>query len=654
MLVVRLIFRRLLMVQLLVSSIAVLGNTIDSVIVARMLGTNAIAACGLLNPFAILTAAISGIIVSGTQMVCSKSVGAGKTDNASRQLGIAFAASIAISATIVVLGYLFMDQFCLILGANPETQLFFDTKAYACGLLASFVPAIPSALIMFTCVSNGDLMRCRIGGAAIVTLNIVFSIASIVVFNGGLFGVGLATTLSAYLVFFYLLGHFRKKDLSLRPSFTGLAWNDFKQIILIGSPRAAYKVCTFLLILLFNNMLLDFYSQDHVAAYSVVRNIYGIVSFSTAALIYCTSLTTSTFFGEENRHALRDTVREFTRLSVVIGVTGFVLICLFGRALTLLFLDPGTAIYETACLGLVIISASLPFCALAASLQTFFIGTGHQNWGTVLNVVSVLVLIPATGFLLMPVSGALFVYGAFPAGYLLELVAIGLFVLLVKRQNPLRADSYLFVPKDFGVPKEHELSFEVRTPDDLAKSQAQFERFCQSVGFGNVASQGFQALSVFANSRMRNKKDRKGEACFVRAYLKEGELSLIVWNTFGLTGSDVSRILNRGRELLRIGKTSEAKPKSNSNERAQATRKPERQSDDQAAQLDTDLAEALHGCEYSLGNPFGLERLLITFEAPKGQVAQSDEGNRPTKNAADANQEGRSPLSTNSPATVTA
>lgn len=146
---IRLIFKRLLLVQLVVSSISILGNTIDGVIVARLLGAGAIAACGLLNPFAIVAAAISDVITSGTQVVCSRSVGAGDKEGANRQLGVAFALSFTISTGMVALGYIFIHELCLILGANPGTLLFFETEAYARGLLPSLIPATPIALMMF-------------------------------------------------------------------------------------------------------------------------------------------------------------------------------------------------------------------------------------------------------------------------------------------------------------------------------------------------------------------------------------------------------------------------------------------------------------------------------------------------------------------------
>lgn len=656
---IRLIFKRLLLVQLVVSSISILGNTIDGVIVARLLGAGAIAACGLLNPFAIVAAAISDVITSGTQVVCSRSVGAGDKEGANRQLGVAFALSFTISTGMVALGYIFIHELCLILGANPGTLLFFETEAYARGLLPSLIPATPIALMMFTCVSNGDMMRCRIAGGSIVSLNIVFSIVSILVFDGGLFGVGLSTSLSTYLVFFYLLGHFKNKSASLRPSFAKLDAHDFKQIVFIGSPRATYKLCTFLLILLFNNILLDFCGQDYVVAYSVVRSIFGIVSFATAALYYCTSLISSTFFGEENRRALHDTVREFTRLGLIMGIIGFALMAISGRLLTLMFLDAGTEAYETAVLGLSVISTSLPFCAVTACFQNYFIGTGHQRWGVVLNIITILVLTPAAGFLLMPFFDYLFVYAAFPASYILELVLIGIFVACKKRKSPFRAESYLFVPESFGSPREHELSFEVHEASDLASVEARFGQLCCNGGFEAEGKHAFRALSAFASTRMERREGRPGEACFVRAFCKDGMLNLIIWNTFGLMGSNpISKTLSQGRELLRNGRlpkheginpeqgridpnaTGRLKDAGNGNDGAslQAAGRPDGTSDRQdkaspkkdshlgrnEAQPDAALIGLLEGCDYSLSNPFGLERLCVSLGKAQTQEPGKD------------------------------
>lgn len=620
---VRSIFKRLLFVQLMVSSIAILGNTIDGVIVARLLGTDAIAACGLLNPFIIVAAAISDIIASGTQVVCSKSIGADEKEAANRQLGVAFCFALLISGGIAALGFIYLHQLCVFLGANPGTQLLFDTEAYARGLLPSLISATSIALLMFTCVSNGDMKRCRIAGAGIVVLNIVFSIASAVIFDAGLFGIGLSTSLSSYLVLFYLLGHFRDKSASLRPSFSGLSVADFGQIVAIGSPRATYKACTFLLILLFNNILLDFCGQDHVVAYSVVRTIYGIASFATAALYYCTSLITSTFYGEENRRALYDTVRAFTHLSLIMGIAGFLFTAIFGRYLALLFLDAGTVAYEITVQGLVIISVSLPLCAITACFQNYFIGTGHQCWGVVLNIITILVLTPVAGFLLMIPFDTSFVYAAFPAGYLLELILIGICVARKKRQSPFRAESYLFVPDSFGVPQDHELSLAIHTLDELGRAQGEISSFCRNAGLEARDEQAFQALSLYAGTCMKRARGHTGEACYARFFHRDRLLNLIVWNTFGLIGSNpISQTLSQGKELLRKDRQTERKPEGADEGALPCDRERTATPNEKGEQLDPSLTELLVDSEYSLNNPFGLERLNIAFG-----IAQTDPDN---------------------------
>ena len=172
---------------------------------------------------------------------------------------------------------------------------------------------------------------------------------------------------------------------------------------------------------------------------------------------------------------------------------------------------------------------------------------------------------------------------------------------------------------------------------------------------------------------MERREGRPGEACFVRAFCKDGMLNLIIWNTFGLMGSNpISKTLSQGRELLRNGRlpkheginpeqgridpnaTGRLKDAGNGNDGAslQAAGRPDGTSDRQdkaspkkdshlgrnEAQPDAALIGLPEGCDYSLSNPFGLERLCVSLgkaqtqepgKDPADQDACEERGHRP-------------------------
>ena len=116
----------------------------------------------------------------------------------------------------------------------------------------------------------------------VMLTNFILSIKdflSVFVFNGGMFGIGLASALSHLAALLAGCWYFMRKDSLFRFSMEGVNAKMAAVITYSGSPIIVNQACFMLRVYVINQMLLSVYGTLAVAVYSVVSTI-GNIFFS--------------------------------------------------------------------------------------------------------------------------------------------------------------------------------------------------------------------------------------------------------------------------------------------------------------------------------------------------------------------------------------
>ena len=118
------LFKQMVISQIISAMAVMLCLVIDSIMISRFLGTDAMAAYGFANPVLLIFAAFGSLLSSGIQVVCSRAMGTGDEDKINRcySLSVIIAAAVSIFGVIVVL--VFADPICVALGAKRGTEAF--------------------------------------------------------------------------------------------------------------------------------------------------------------------------------------------------------------------------------------------------------------------------------------------------------------------------------------------------------------------------------------------------------------------------------------------------------------------------------------------------------------------------------------------------
>lgn len=188
-------------ISMLITSIY---NMADTFFVGRI-GDGKIAASAVSVVFSYMAImqAIGFFFGHGSGNYISKKLGAGEPVAASRMASTAFFLSFLIGTLLLVLGLIFLEPFAYLLQANTENIL--DVKSYLFYILLGSPFIISSFVLNNQLRFQGSAYYGMIGIGIGGVLNIALDPLFIFVFNMGVGGAGLATSLSQFVSFIILL-----------------------------------------------------------------------------------------------------------------------------------------------------------------------------------------------------------------------------------------------------------------------------------------------------------------------------------------------------------------------------------------------------------------------------------------------------------------
>ena len=247
---IRKLFRQMMVTQIVSSMTVTLCMLIDSIMIGRFLGVDAMAAYGFSQPVLLAFAAPGAMISAGIQVVCGRTLGGGDREGTDACFTVSAALTALISAVGLVFVLLFASPLCTLLGAGdpgPGNPVFYLTRDYLRGFILG-VPAFLTAQIMVPYMQmSGNRTRLVTAVVLMTVSDVVFDYLNVLVFHGGTFGMGLASSLSYYVAVAVGLGYFVRKDCLFRLRREGLrrvpqAYNggaDAGSAVRLGSHRRA-------------------------------------------------------------------------------------------------------------------------------------------------------------------------------------------------------------------------------------------------------------------------------------------------------------------------------------------------------------------------------------------------------------------------------
>lgn len=311
-------FGKYLAMSILITLSATLGMMIDNVIAGNLLGSGAVAAIGMSLSVFMLFSGCAGILETGAVALCARALGNRDADRVNVLFSVSLAAALAVGAALSAGGVAGADALATMLGA-ASGELHADTAAYLSGICSgAFAIVLLQLLMGFTRLDNAP----QLGIVAIVGMSVcdvIFNLVAVCVLDLGLRGMGLATALAYCVAVGICCTHFLSKGNTLHLVNPVPHVGQLAGVLKTGLPDSLTRATVMVRTFTFNWLLLTVASAGAVAALSMLSSVNSFASSVTIGVGQTATLLCGIFFGEEDRGALKATLRTGMRMGLVLS-----------------------------------------------------------------------------------------------------------------------------------------------------------------------------------------------------------------------------------------------------------------------------------------------------------------------------------------------
>ncbi len=246
-----------------------LNNIIDRIFIGQGVGPEAIAGLGVTFPVMNLSAALGVLIGAGASARTSIMLGGKDFRSAERVLGNSLVMTLIIGILYVTLFGVFIDDILYAFGASDLTI------PYARDFMLFMLPGMFLTNLCFNLNNimraSGYPMRAMFTMIISAVLNVILAPIFIFVFDLGIKGAAIATSLSLFVSTLFVILHFVRRDSTVRfqKGIYSLSWRIIWQIISIGAAPSFVNIAGCLINITVNNALKDYGSDIYIGAASI-------------------------------------------------------------------------------------------------------------------------------------------------------------------------------------------------------------------------------------------------------------------------------------------------------------------------------------------------------------------------------------------------
>jgi len=364
-------------------------NTVDTIIVGRFVGTQALAATGAAGP---LISLLNGFFVglsTGATVLLSQFYGAKDAEGVRKALHTGIGLSVILGLIITVLG-IGAGPGVLRLMNTPEnclTDAVSYTVVYFCGAVASMVYNMGAGILR----AMGDSRKPTVFLIIACGINILADLLFVVVFQLGVAGAAIATVLSQIFSAVLVLHALCRlpADMALRFRKIRLSRTLMLRILAVGVP-AGLQFITFDLANLLIQSGINTFGDITVAAWTALGKTDSVTWMSLGALGVSITTFVGQNFGAQKYSRIRKAVWVCMGMGLLLVGTLSTMICLFRYFILGIYTTDAEVINA----GAQIILWVVPYAFLFVPVEVFagtMRGTGYSVMPTVITCICVCV-----------------------------------------------------------------------------------------------------------------------------------------------------------------------------------------------------------------------------------------------------------------------
>ena len=324
-----------------------LNMIVDTIFVGQWIGFLAIAAVSVVLPIVFLISSIGMGIGIGGSSIISRSLGAKDASKAFLTFGNQITMTLVLSVFFVVLGTFFCTSLLLLFGANgdilvPATE-YFHVVLYG-------VPFLAFAMMGNPVIRAEGKPRFAMYAMIIPAIsNIILDIIFIKFMDLGMYGAGLATSISYAACGLFIFGFFlsKKSELILSPKHLVLKLPIVKEIVQLGGVTIVRQGTISILIIVLNATLFTYGGETAIAVYGIINRVMMFALFPVLGVTQGFLPIAGYNYGANNPGRVIESIKTAILYGTAVASLIFIGIMIFPEAIARIFTTDAALIKET-------------------------------------------------------------------------------------------------------------------------------------------------------------------------------------------------------------------------------------------------------------------------------------------------------------------
>jgi len=522
------LFFRLLPYQVLMIVISAVNCIVDSLYASNTIGQTAMSAIGLYGPLNHFLYAAGIMLVSGSQILYGRYLARERehvhsvfTVNLLLALGISVVTSLLLTVAALT------GATRILVNQEPDLQML---NSYILGQ-AIGIPALLLGQQLFAFLSlENQTRRTMIASIVCFFVNGLLDHLFVLVLNMGTFGLGLASSLSAWVFLavqavFYLQG---KSEWKFSPR--SIRKEDAGQIIRLGYSGALSRFVEMFRCLIVNFLVLKYVGSVGLSAFAASNSLLAVIWAVPFGMVAVSRMLFSISIGEEDRRSLVNAMHITLTKGQLVMLGIVAALILLAEPLTRMFYqNPSDPVYSMTVMGFRILPLCMPLAMISLHFACYAQAAEKKTLSVVLPVVDGVVGVVLFSFILIP---SLKMNGLYIANVLNGMLCCAVILIsawIELKRCPRSLEDLMAIPKTFGAAENERIDITVRSMDEVVEVSRQITAFCAQRGIdrrraffaglcmeemaGNVVEHGFT-------------KDRKHHSIDIRVVHKDDSVIL--------------------------------------------------------------------------------------------------------------------------------
>ena len=407
-----------------------LNMIVDTIFVGQWIGVLAIAAITVILPIAFLISSIGMGIGIGGSSIISRALGANNTEKAFLTFGNQISLTVILAILFVTIGNVYSVPILNLFGAKgailPIASEYFNIIIYGVPFLAFAMMGNP------TIRAEGKPKFAMYAMMVPAVLNILLDILFIKIFDWGMWGAGLATSIAyascgMYILYFFLS---TKSELKIIPKNFKLNFKIVLEIFQLGGVSIVRQGAISILMIVLNFSLFKYGGEIAIAIFGIINRVL-MFAYSPIIGISQGFLPVAGFnIGANKNKRVQQTIKKSIWFGTIIGTLVFIGIFLFKEELIWIFTNDTTLLDKTPN-AMFIVFLATPIITMQLIGSAYFQAAGKALPALFLTLLKQGIFLIPLAYLLPKYYGIEGVWLSFPIS---DLLSTTITVLVLKRE----------------------------------------------------------------------------------------------------------------------------------------------------------------------------------------------------------------------------